>query len=240
MLLLITRTLASIRLCKKSKIQAILIRILCKSFFQFLNLKIEVNQTGIVFPKRFILISNHVSFLDGLILFSYIPDISIVSDIEHELIPIFGKLIKCIKTFKLDRRSISEKISSFEKLIIHVDQGNNILIFSQGETLIDINNFNIGAFIIAKKTCLPIIPVYIEFASINDFCFTPPWNFFESYKKIVKSKNKNIKIRIFSPIIPDEFNSEKDLAETLLMKYKKWNEIFQPNRSGELKPIESV
>lgn len=214
-----------------------LIKIFIINLLNYLNLKIEILSPKNNLPKRFIVIANHVSILDAMILYVHFTDCCYVIDIEHTNIPIIGRIIKMMNILGVDRKSKLSRILSIEKTINHVSNGSNILIFPQGETSDQIIKFNLGAFITAKKTLVPIVPVFLEFKSIDMFCFSAPWNLVDAFRKITKAKDKTIKIRVHANVLPEKYENPQDLCDFLLNQYQQWYLIYQePHRVYKHKP----
>lgn len=198
-----------------------------KTLLRLLDLNIEYKTESTPIPKQYILIVNHLSVIDALVLIKHFPNIYIFTDIEHERIFLLGRLIKLWNFIGVDRKSQSSKIRSMQTLIDHLAKGKSILIFPQGETSKNIQNFNIGAFVAAKKTFVPIVPVFLEFKTLNEFYFCPPWNVMNAFKKIYRSADKTITIRQFNPVSPGDFSNSAELKEYCLKKYQQWYQQFQ-------------
>lgn len=224
---ILTYVLTWTGILKHSRIMAYIVRISARFLLNCVHLKVEMDPHSYCFPDRFIMISNHVSAFDGLLIRIHFPNVCIVSDIEHERIPFFGRLMRFASTFTIDRTSASSRITSFEKMIRKIASGTNLHIFYQGETSDRIAEAPMGAFIAAKKTRVPIVPVFLEFHSLNDFYFAPPWNLLNSYLKGFASLDKTIKIRIFPPILPHHFETPQALYREVLHQYQEWYAIYQ-------------
>lgn len=200
---------------------------LTKIVLKLFGFKIEYHSQVSQLPQQFILVANHVSLLDGIILLLYFPDVYILGDIEHKDIPILGRILTNWRYIGIDRKSQTSKIFSLDRIINYLIAGKSILIFPQGSTSRTIESFNIGAFVASKKTMVPIVPVFFAFQSLDDFCFSPPWNVFKSIKTILQSNNKEIKLYILPQIDPQTFTTSRELCEHVLSVYKNWYNIYQ-------------
>jgi 1-acyl-sn-glycerol-3-phosphate acyltransferase len=116
---------------------------------------------------QFLLISNHRSIIDPLIIEIAIKDTDIfglwISKKELYNSFFFGLFTRNGGSILIDRES-KEMSNFFKDIKSNVDNGNSIFLFPEGsrnkeET--DLSNFKDGARIIALKNRLPILPVYI-------------------------------------------------------------------------------
>lgn len=114
--------------------------------------------------ETYVVISNHQSLLDILILFRLFFHFKFVSKIEIFKIPLIGwnmYLNRYIRLKRGDKKSIAKMMQDAEQSLA---QGNSILIFPEGTRSFDgkIKTFKAGAFILAKKMQLPILPIVIS------------------------------------------------------------------------------
>lgn len=189
-------------------------------------------------PKQYIIIANHVSALDGFILFAHFPDCYVVSDIEHGDIPILGRIMKRLPYLGVDRKSAYAKIVSMDDIIRVLSSGKSIIIFPQGETAKTIDDhFKDGPFNAAKKTNVAVVPIFLEFQPLDVFYFGPPWNILTSFKKIYKAHKKYINIHLHKPIFANNFLTQKQFREHVITFYKNCYEIYHDVREVDTESI---
>lgn len=146
--------------------------------------------------ETYMVISNHQSLLDILMLFRLFFHFKFVSKIEIFKIPLIGwnmYLNRYIRLKRGDKKSIAKMMKDAEQSIV---QGNSILMFPEGTRSFDgkIKAFKPGAFIMAKKMKLPILPVVISGTNAA----LPKHN--------IKFNGKHaIRIRILEPVPYDSF-----------------------------------
>ncbi|MFO8110890.1 MAG: lysophospholipid acyltransferase family protein [Desulfosalsimonadaceae bacterium] len=119
---------------------------------------------NIVRNRTYVVVSNHQSLLDILVLFNLFFHFKFVSKIEIFKIPFIGwnmYLNQYIRLKRGDRKSIEQMMADAEKAL---SQGNSVLIFPEGSRSPDgkIKPFKPGAFILARKMGLPILPITIS------------------------------------------------------------------------------
>ncbi len=112
----------------------------------------------------YVIVSNHQSLLDILVLFNLFFHYKIVSKIEIFKVPLIGwnmTLNHYIKLIRGDKQSIKQMMKDCMEALA---QGNSILIFPEGTRSKDgrIKKFKPGAFILAKDMKVPILPIVIS------------------------------------------------------------------------------
>ncbi|HSV96394.1 MAG TPA: 1-acyl-sn-glycerol-3-phosphate acyltransferase [Spirochaetota bacterium] len=112
----------------------------------------------------YVIVSNHQSQLDILVLFRLYVHFKWVSKSEIFKIPLIGwnmVLNRYIKLRRGDKGSIAQMMADSEERLA---EGSSIFIFPEGSRSPDGNlkPFKMGAFILAKKMKVPILPVVVE------------------------------------------------------------------------------
>jgi len=134
-----------------------------------LNIKIKVvNEDRLPRDGQYLLISNHRSIIDPLIIETATQNTNIfghwVAKKELYNSAFFGKFVRNSGTILLDREA--SKMSGFFKDIkTSVAAGSSIFIFPEGtrnNTNFVISEFKEGSQIIALKNRLPILPIFIR------------------------------------------------------------------------------
>lgn len=112
----------------------------------------------------YIIISNHQSQLDILVAFRLYKHYKWVSKSEIFKLPLIGwnmGLNRYVKLIRGDKESVSNMMKDCE---MHLHEGSSVYIFPEGTRSHDgkLKEFKLGAFILAKKLNLPILPIVIE------------------------------------------------------------------------------
>lgn len=140
-----------------------------KTLLSKLKINIEViNKEKLPQDGQYVLISNHRSIIDPLIIETALKDTNIkgfwVSKKELYNSFFFGTFTRNAGTILLDREAAN--MSSFFKDIKEVvKDGNSVFVFPEGsrnKTNEHISSFKEGSRLIALKNRLPILPVYIK------------------------------------------------------------------------------
>jgi 1-acyl-sn-glycerol-3-phosphate acyltransferase len=115
--------------------------------------------------KRYIYISNHASAIDIPAVVNGIPDdIRFVLKKELTRIPIWGWALKYGHYISIDRGKARDALKSLEEAADRMRNGASVILFAEGTRTRDgkLQPFKRGAFTLAVKAGIPIIPVTIN------------------------------------------------------------------------------
>jgi 1-acyl-sn-glycerol-3-phosphate acyltransferase len=114
--------------------------------------------------ETYVMVANHQSLLDILVLFRLFVHFKWVSKIENFRIPCIGwnmSLNGYVKLRRGDRQSIGEMMSNCSRVL---DEGSSIMMFPEGTRSPDgrLRAFKHGAFTLAQGSGCPILPILVE------------------------------------------------------------------------------
>ena len=114
--------------------------------------------------RAYVIIVNHQSLLDILVLFRIFRHFKWVSKIENFRIPCVGwnmRLNRYIELRRGDRESVARMM---EACVRTIGEGNSIMMFPEGTRSADgrLRAFKPGAFSIALSTRSPLLPIVLE------------------------------------------------------------------------------
>lgn len=112
----------------------------------------------------YVMVANHQSLLDILVLFRLFKHFKWVSKIENFRVPAVGwnmSLNGYIKLRRGDKESIEQMMAACETALA---EGNSIMMFPEGTRSTDgrLKSFKHGAFTLAKRAQVSILPIVIE------------------------------------------------------------------------------
>lgn len=112
----------------------------------------------------YVVVSNHQSLLDIMVLYNLFFHFKFVSKAEIFRIPFIGwnmTLNRYIRLKRGDRESIARMMADAERTLA---EGSSVMIFPEGTRSPDgqIKSFKPGAFILAQKMGVPILPIVIS------------------------------------------------------------------------------
>ena len=137
------------------------------SLYTWLNPAWRVHVEGREKIRRhatYVMVANHQSLLDILVLFRLFAHFKWVSKIENFRIPCIGwnmSLNGYVKLKRGDKQSIGEMMSACAR---ELDEGNSIMMFPEGTRSPDgrLRAFKHGAFTLAQGSGCPILPILVE------------------------------------------------------------------------------
>jgi len=146
----------------------------------------------------YVIISNHQSMLDILILNCLRLRFRWISKIENYKTPVIGWYLRMAKYITIDRGNKESKAVMMAKSEDSLRKGISIMIFPEGtrSTTREIGPFKLGAFQLALSAGTPILPVVID----GTGGVLPKHG-------LIFSGGHKIKIRILEPVMPEEFGT---------------------------------
>ena len=132
-----------------------------------LGLKVEVEGLENVDPDQtYVFMANHVSFLDGPLLFYVIPQrVRVILKKGIFRIPVVGQAMRFIGFVPVDKKSMSSGKRSIDEAVQAMkEKGYSFLIFPEGTRSNDgtLHQFKRGGFFLAIAAQVPIIPITIK------------------------------------------------------------------------------
>lgn len=112
----------------------------------------------------YVMVANHQSLLDILVLFRLFAHFKWVSKIENFRVPFIGwnmSLNRYIKLRRGDRQSVDAMMRACEHTL---QQGSSVLMFPEGTRSADgsLRAFKHGAFTLAQRAGVPLLPIVVQ------------------------------------------------------------------------------
>jgi 1-acyl-sn-glycerol-3-phosphate acyltransferase len=122
--------------------------------------KVLVNKPGDLFEKPRIIISNHQSSLDLVLLLMLHPKLVILANTRSWQNPFYGRLIRFAGFIRSDT-GLGEAMTSIRQ---RISEGYSVIVFPEGTRSVDcsIKRFHKGAFYLADQLNLEIQPILIH------------------------------------------------------------------------------
>jgi len=155
----------------------------------------------------YVIISNHQSILDILLMNCLRYRYKWISKIENFNVPVIGWYLRMAKYITIDRGNEESKIEMLEKSFNCLKKGISIMIFPEGTRSLNnqIGFFKRGAFQLALQAKVPLLPVLID----GTGGILPKHG-------LIFNCGHQVCIRVLNPIYPDTFGT--DTPETLALK----------------------
>ena len=112
----------------------------------------------------YVMVANHQSLLDILVLFRVFAHFKWVSKIENFRIPLIGWNMSLNRYIKLKRGDRSSVVRMMQECLETLASGNSIMMFPEGTRSPDghLRAFKSGAFELAKAARAPILPIVLD------------------------------------------------------------------------------
>ncbi|HWO42563.1 MAG TPA: lysophospholipid acyltransferase family protein [Candidatus Eisenbacteria bacterium] len=163
-----------LRLPNRWKIISRLMRAFTFLVRTILNIKLRVTGAeGLAEPAGLVIISNHMSYVDGIVLGSLFP-VVFVSKKEVKRWPVVGQWNRLCGTIFIDRRRKQKVSLLVAEMAAKLRQEANVLLFPEGtstdgETMLPFQTAPLAGPLRARAT---ILPVALAYRSVNDLPVT--------------------------------------------------------------------
>jgi 1-acyl-sn-glycerol-3-phosphate acyltransferase len=149
--------------------------------------------------QSYIIVSNHQSAFDIVLLYRLWMHFKWVAKRELFKVPVIGWNLWLNKHIAIDRTSLKGARKMITEAQKNLNMRNSVLIFPEGTRSTDgiIKRFRDGAFVLAKKTNFPILPVVIE-GSMEVF----------PKKGYVLKGSQTFRMRILPEISPESYQNK--------------------------------
>jgi 1-acyl-sn-glycerol-3-phosphate acyltransferase len=147
----------------------------------------------------YVVIANHQSILDILLLNCLRYKFKWISKIENVKVPLLGWYLKMADYITVDRGDDESKAEMLERSYKCLNRGISLMIFPEGTRSHDreIGFFKRGAFQLAIQANVPLLPVIIDGTG----------GILPKHGIIFRGGNK-IKIKVLDPVLPETFGSD--------------------------------
>ena len=135
------------------------------AFFHLAGIRVRVLGEESLPSAACVVVANHASYIDGVVLKAFLPArFSFVIKKEVTKVPLAGLLLKRIGSEFVDRFNRHAGGMDARRLIKAADSGQALAFFPEG-TFVErpgVGKFHTGAFAIAARVGLPVVPVAIR------------------------------------------------------------------------------
>ena len=136
-----------------------------QSFFHVAGMRVRVSGAEKLPETPCVVVANHASYIDGVVLKAFLPArFSFVIKKEVTKVPLAGALLRRIGSEFVDRFNRHAGGMDARRLIKAADAGQALAFFPEGTFLErpGLGKFHTGAFAIAARAGLPVVPVAIR------------------------------------------------------------------------------
>jgi 1-acyl-sn-glycerol-3-phosphate acyltransferase len=147
----------------------------------------------------YVIISNHQSILDILLVNSLCYRFKWVSKIENVKVPVLGWYLKMADYITVDRGNKESKEEMLEQSMKFLREGISVMLFPEGTRSVnrEIGFFKRGAFQLAINAQIPILPILLD----GSGGVLPKHG-------LIFSTGHKINIRVYDPVPPELFGTD--------------------------------
>jgi lyso-ornithine lipid O-acyltransferase len=198
---------------------------------------IDVELEGRVPESPAVFVANHLGYIDPVVLCALVP-CSPIAKSEIEAWPLVGEPFRHLNVSFVRRGSAQSGARVLKRCLRTLRAGVSVLNFPEGTTSRGgLLPFQLGAFWLARKSGFPIVPVGVEFETL-DMCWVDAEAFLPHYGRLLwrrlLGKRLNVRVSVGEPIDPARFRSEMDFswaARSALAALRRPYSRLEPRRS---------
>jgi 1-acyl-sn-glycerol-3-phosphate acyltransferase len=158
-----------------------------------------------------VLVANHLGYIDPLVLCSLVP-CSPIAKSELRGWPLLGEGLRRLNVSFVRRGAPASGARVLKQCLRTLRSGVSVLNFPEGTTSRGgLLPFQLGAFWLARRSGLPVVPVGMEFET-PDMCWVDDEGFLPHYGRMIWSKlqgrRRRVSVSIGEPIEAGQFQSE--------------------------------
>ena len=183
----------------------------------------SAKKNGTLPPKgRYIIIVNHISYLDTIMLFPALPSyFRPLGKKEFSRIPVFGYLYKQL-VIMVDRGNAASRVKSMRIMWHILKHEADIVLFPEGtfnETGAPLKEFYNGAFQLAINTQTPILPIILP-DTLKRWHYSAWWKLWPGENRVIYMDPVEV-TGMTKNQLPHLKNTLYELMQSELLKYGK-------------------
>lgn len=196
--------------------------------------------------ENFLVVSNHLSYIDPLVSFSIIPSVFVTS-VEIQNTPLLGTLCDAAGCCFIERRSIWNIHNEVKHMTDTLLRGRNVVFYPEGTTSdgSELLPFYTSFFQAAINADRRILPITINVDNVDGesanashkdlFCWYGDMAFAPHFRRFLKLSSVDITLTFHPPVKPDDaVNSRKRFAKIIRTKIKNEFLPLAPLRSDAI------
>ncbi len=205
-----------------------LFRVWCRAFVRALDVDLRLHQKNLqAIPRHYILIANHPSAFEDI----GIPalfEVYSLAKIEVKDWWIAGRISTAAGNLYVHRESRESRKQAADNMLQHVQSGKNIALYPEGgcKGKRIFESFRYGAFDVAMKSGVPILPVFLHYEAQDDFEWRYPHTLLDKIYHFLNTENSTANYYVFDAIDPSQFKSKEEFTEYTWALYKNWQEKY--------------
>jgi lyso-ornithine lipid O-acyltransferase len=174
--------------------------------------EIDVEVRGELPASPAILVANHLGYIDPLVLCSLLP-LSPIAKSEISDWALIGVPLERLNVSFVRRGDAHSGARVLLRSLRTLGAGVSVLNFPEGTTSRGgLLPFHLGAFWLARRTGLPVVPVSIDFEDMS-LCWVDREAFLPHYARVWwAGRSRRVRVTLGKPLDPAAYRSELDLS----------------------------
>jgi 1-acyl-sn-glycerol-3-phosphate acyltransferase len=202
-----------------------LFRLWARSFVQALGIDLRVHQKYMSkgLPQQYILIANHPSAFEDIGIPAVLP-VHSLAKIEVRDWWLVGRISAAAGTLYVQRESRESRSAAAEEIDRELASGKNIALYPEGgcKGRRIFESFRYGAFDISLRTGIPILPVFLQHESQDDFEWREPQTLLHKIWHMSITQNNRVNYYIHDAFDPSQFEDKESYTAYAHSKYLEW------------------
>ena len=210
-----------------------------------LGVRVSSNLRSSEYPpdKNYLILSNHLSYIDIFVLSSHIPAVFIASVDHVQENIVLGKATELSGSLFIERRNRSNIREELKSISTTFHQGANLVLFPEGTTSNGerVLSFKSSFLALAENEDIDVLPVCIKYTKINDenintenrdlIFYYGNMTFFTHFFKLLSVKSIDVELRFLDVIHPEGYSSRKELSSHVYSEINSAYSTYNLNRS---------
>jgi len=203
-------------------------QIWCRAFVRALDVNLKLHQKNLnPIPARYILIANHPSAFEDIGIPALFEVFSLAKmEVRHWWV--VGRIATAAGTLYVNRESRGSRKQASETMLTELQKGKNIALYPEGgcKGKRIFESFRYGAFDVALKTGIPVLPVFLHYEAQDDFEWRSPHTLVDKLFHFLNTQNNNANYYVFDAIDPSQFSTKEEFTEYTWSLYKTWQKKY--------------
>ena len=189
-----------------------------------INLILNKNLKEILTKKNYLIVSNHISWLDIFIINAAYP-VAFVAKHSISKWPVLSWLVRASETIFIDRKRITKIKETSKEIENFLENKGSICIFPEGTSTdgSKLLNFKSNLLQTAINKNISVLPIAIQYFHNQDYCSAPGYyddlTLLDSIRNLIKFDNIEAKLTILTEI--KSISNRKVLANEAYVKISK-------------------
>ena len=189
-----------------------------------INLVVNNDLKKILSKKNYLIVSNHISWLDIFVINSAYP-VAFVAKQSISKWPILSWLVKASETIFIDRKRITKIKETSKEVENFLKNKGSICIFPEGTSTdgSQLLNFKSNLLQTAINKNISVLPIAIQYLQNQNFCSAPAYyaelSLLDSIRNLIRFDNIEAKLTILTEI--KSISDRKVLAKEAYVKISK-------------------